>query len=1213
MAAAEEVVVSLCGGAPWGFRLQGGAEQQKPLQVAKVRRRSKACRAGLKEQDELLSIGERRCSALSHAQAMSLLDLHSSTLQLRVKRPTSGFHSSSSRMLSPPLDVLVPSRMLSPPMDVLQTNGPSARPLAGGVTSPPDSEAYYGETDSDADTAQALVPRRQRRTSPHARSPARHDDHNEEETSEMSGYESAPDAAVTQWDVPYTVGVPKRELVYQPLPPDWETPTHTPPTLTPHTLTPRTLSPAPDLGLGEGDGEGDSGFQEAAGSGAGVALAGPPLTCPPLVSPERAKEALMLVSRGQLVPMVGPQEGAVNDELSTTYKDKARQAKLQRGESQVEKQVKEARTKCRSIASLLTDAPNPNSKGVLMFKKRRQRAKKYTLTCFGKAPEDKGSETEGETEEEGGSSILSGSEVDEEGFSASYDPTWDSGYLDLLDRRSSACPSTTPTTPTSNPNLSLDFSTNPTPPFGFSTSTSQSPKLERIAGLDSLAYHDTNLENGVANQPINTNYTPMSPLAMPLTNGGAVEVSRASVVLTPPSQTPLPSQNTQQENPGYDTSATFSPGGNVLNRTARPFAPGSSAPSRPSVTSVMFRPPLPKPVFAPAPPVNAVSMMTLSSPRQSDSRRAVSSTSLYIPARSTNGNSSEISSIQSTPSSLSSATTVSQPTVNHANYPPPSSINLAQPFSHQIPQQLTSQNYQYASNVPPISQTYTPQPTYLPPSPMYSAQPYIPPTPQQLASPATPNCQYASNDPSFSQPFIPEAAHVPMQPPPATPVNPYLHTQLPMSPSHVQPSPQVPSNEALASREQRIAVPATRTGILTEARKRNQKKPMFTALQSKDVNPNPDLLSMVQNMDDRFTKGPNVEPNSGGVPVPEAGHESGPEEDWLRLGAEACNFMQAQRQPKPPPVAPKPKGSVVSQMTETPQTPVLGGKGGQLFAKRQHRMDRYVVERSPSVATMPYSPAQTREPSPTPSLPSTWKYSSSIRAPPPINYNPLLSPSCPLVAQKKQETPKAGSVKKPKSTPKPVDLMNHKPYQLNSTLFSYGGGGGNHDVADAQPHRGTPGGVHKTARVFEIKRFSTPPPTTTGPALKVIAPRAATTLGQPMWRSDIASPPPQASATPYQAPHQRQQWDGAPLSPPPPAPSAPLPQLPTFSSPLKANQAPGHAQAGRQFKSVPNLSPMSPPGFSSQANPQFRVPKPRFSTSNLGLQPSVWQPGSALY
>lgn len=33
---AEEVVITLSGGAPWGFRLQGGVEQQKPLLVAKV-------------------------------------------------------------------------------------------------------------------------------------------------------------------------------------------------------------------------------------------------------------------------------------------------------------------------------------------------------------------------------------------------------------------------------------------------------------------------------------------------------------------------------------------------------------------------------------------------------------------------------------------------------------------------------------------------------------------------------------------------------------------------------------------------------------------------------------------------------------------------------------------------------------------------------------------------------------------------------------------------------------------------------------------------------------------------------------------------------------------------------------------------------------------------------------------------------------------------
>lgn len=37
MGAEEEVLVTLSGGAPWGFRLHGGAEQRKPLQVSKVR------------------------------------------------------------------------------------------------------------------------------------------------------------------------------------------------------------------------------------------------------------------------------------------------------------------------------------------------------------------------------------------------------------------------------------------------------------------------------------------------------------------------------------------------------------------------------------------------------------------------------------------------------------------------------------------------------------------------------------------------------------------------------------------------------------------------------------------------------------------------------------------------------------------------------------------------------------------------------------------------------------------------------------------------------------------------------------------------------------------------------------------------------------------------------------------------------------------------
>uniref|UniRef100_A0A3B3YEE2 PDZ domain-containing protein n=1 Tax=Poecilia mexicana TaxID=48701 RepID=A0A3B3YEE2_9TELE len=1011
-------------------------------EILKVRKRSKACRAGLKEHDELIAIGDQMCADLTHAQAMSLVDKETSTLNLKVRRSEHGpsdFYLYSSSFLSP-------------------------TELSRGITSPPDSEAYYGETDSDADTHSQTHQRRQRRTSPHARSPS--------------------------------------QFIYLPDPEERYT--------SAHTLTPHPLTPTPDQGPVDAEGEGDSGFQETGGY---ITPA-----CPPLVSPERAKEALKLGFGHHLVPMVGLQLSPVNDELSTSYMDKARQAKLQRGESVVEKQVKEARTKCRSIASLLTDAPNPNLKGVLMFKKRRQRAKKYTLTCFGKAEGDR------REEEGGGSSVLSGSEVEEEGLSASFDSTWDSGYLDLLDRRSSAS-------------------------------------------------SDSFTKQHISNH--------MSPPAVALTNGGSVAVSQASVVLSPPSETPIQSQNGLHSNsnntahsdfgpsPSMDSisNSSFNPNPGFLNRTARPFTPGTT-PNRASVTSVMFRPPQPKPTpltMAPK-PVSAVSTMTIpptQPPPGPDARRAVSSTSLYIPPRNNNSNSSPA--LYSPPSALSSS--FSQPPSTFSSLPAAHA-----PSSNP----LSPSTDQYSPIHPSIAKPYlcSPAPTYPPPH----------------ISSLNPSSELAKD--SFPAPPLP-------QPSPSPSVHPIINISNAASPTG---PPQAPANDLMATREQRISVPATRTGILHDARRRSNKKPMFSALQSKDVSPNPDLLSMVQNMDDRCVgRSPCVE--SGVAPSGEAGHESGPEEDWLRLGAEACNFMQAQRGPKPPAVAPKP---------QTPQVLQLAGKGGQLFARRQNRMDRYVVERSPSVAAAPYSPAQTREPSPTPSLPAAWKYSPNIRAPPPINYNPLLSPSCPPKAQRKPEVAKPGTnrPKGHKSGIKPVDIMSHQPYQLNSSLFSYGGGVPQ-DPSNANQQRGGP---QKTARVYEVKRFSTPPPTATGPTPKVIVPRSATTLGEPLRYSDEFTPP-TAGAMPHE-PHQtppqpfQPQWASSPL---PPAPTAPLPQLPTFSSPPVSIPPP---QANRSFKSAPDLSPMSPSNSSYQSpggSQPPRVPRPRFSTSNLGLQPCIWRPGSATH
>ena len=249
--------------------------------------------------------------------------------------------------------------------------------------------------------------------------------------------------------------------------------------------------------------------------------------------------------------------------------------------------------------------------------------------------------------------------------------------------------------------------------------------------------------------------------------------------------------------------------------------------------------------------------------------------------------------------------------------------------------------------------------------------------------------------------------------------------------------------------------------------------------------PNPELLSLVQNLDEK--------PWVGGA-------ESGPEEDALSLGAEVCNFMQppggrsyktlphvtaktppptAPKTPPPttpktpPPVAPKPPSRAfldglvngAAPSAGIPETPRLQGRGGELFAKRQSRADRYVVEAPPGPGLGP----RPRSPSPTPSLPSSWKYSPNIRAPPPIAYNPLLSPFFPHAARTHpSKTQSQGPRAATKQGIKALDFMRHQPYQLKTAMFCF-------DEVPPTPGP-TSSGPPKTARVQEICGFSTPGP-----------------------------------------------------------------------------------------------------------------------------------------
>ncbi|XP_074088952.1 synaptopodin 2-like protein isoform X2 [Macrotis lagotis] len=724
-------------------------------------------------------------------------------------------------------------------------------------------------------------------------------------------------------------------------------------------------------------------------------------------------------------------------------------AELQRAESVQEKNIKEAKTKCRTIASLLTAAPNPHSKGVLMFKKRRQRAKKYTLVSFGAAAGE-GAGVGGE-EEEDGIPPTSESELEEETFSDARSLTnqsdWDSPYLDMELARSGS---------------GTAEGQGPGPGGGLSEASGRGARLfeqqRQRAASSSLEQPNAtppSLMNGRGPPPPRPRSTPPEVALLP--PSPMLPLPPSPIPLAPAAGAPLPATG-------------------IFNRSARPFTPGFQG-QRPVTTSVVFRPQAPKKTNESFGSPNPVLPPFLSSPQG--------------------------------PSPIPNFSTPKDP--------------------GKVPVSIST-------NAPCSSGPVTATTSLYIPAPNRPMTPGGPPDSQASHGMAamTSTASIFLSSPLKSTGF-----------PPAT------------NPSN--PAPETPS-----PREQRISVPAPRTGILQEARRRGGRKQMFRGgTEEKKNSPNPELLSLVQNLDEK--------PKAGGT-------ESGPEEDALSLGAEACNFMQPAggqsfktpppvipktpppMAPKtPPPVAPKPAprglpdglvNGTVPSTSVLPEPPRLQGRGGELFAKRQSRVDRYVVETTPGSGTGPIFSSQPRSPSPTPSLPPSWKYSPNIRAPPPIGYNPLLSPFFPLAAR---TLPSRTQPQGPRTTTKPgikaIDFMRHQPYQLKAAMFCF-------DEIPPSPSP-IPPGSSKTTRVHEIRRFSTPAPQPTSEPLAptVLTPRAATSLDEPIWRVEI--PP-------------------SPIHGPSPAP--------TPGSPRGLGTSPGSCS--------------------------FQVARPRFSAASSGLQAHVWRPGA---
>ncbi|XP_071106269.1 synaptopodin-2-like isoform X1 [Haliotis cracherodii] len=84
MGTGDTVTLTLKGGAPWGFRLQGGGPH--PLQVSKIRKRSQAHAQGMQEGDTVVSINGIPLKGRSHDEAMRYVDLSGDVLAIEVFR-----------------------------------------------------------------------------------------------------------------------------------------------------------------------------------------------------------------------------------------------------------------------------------------------------------------------------------------------------------------------------------------------------------------------------------------------------------------------------------------------------------------------------------------------------------------------------------------------------------------------------------------------------------------------------------------------------------------------------------------------------------------------------------------------------------------------------------------------------------------------------------------------------------------------------------------------------------------------------------------------------------------------------------------------------------------------------------------------------------------------------------------------------------------------
>ncbi|XP_074068730.1 synaptopodin isoform X2 [Macrotis lagotis] len=333
-----------------------------------------------------------------------------------------------------------------------------------------------------------------------------------------------------------------------------------------------------------------------------------------------------------------------------------------------------------------------------------------------------------------------------------------------------------------------------------------------------------------------------------------------------------------------------------------------------------------------------------------------------------------------------------------------------------------------------------------------------------------------------------------------------------------------------------------KTGILEESMaRRGNRKSMFTFVEKPKVTPNPDLLDLVQTADEK-----RKQRDQG---------ELGPEEEPFALGAEASNF---QNDPPPRDWSSTPSEDVLPEWSSCLKSPSIrakpkpkpnqnlteaSGKGAELYARRQSRMEKYVIE----------SPGHTelaRCPSPTMSLPPSWKYANA----------PGFPGGFRVASRSPARTPPAslyhGYLPENRTPRREVEPTKQQPYQLQSSLFVLTPSKEPAKVPTRAASPAKPGSLD----LEPVGRLAPCPPSS------VLPPSPA--LPRPARTSPGLCPSPVGSGGLVQ---DVTQMSGS---------------SPTFGG---------------------EVSPVSPSrAWSPRAKGQ--APRPSFSTRNAGIEPQVWKP-----